>query len=422
MNNKGKIAIIGGVIVLFIVLLYFFGGAGGKQKEYVSDSWYETYSPDSKDPYGTYMLKELLDTTGLFGNFLELNKPLEDVLEDNDDVNDIYFFVGLTNYLDENSSWYLLDFVANGNTAFISAEAFPWDLMDELCYDTDMYFDDESSVDSVQYFLFTHSYLKNQRYRFEYIYENKAKMNEWLYFAEDAFFAEDEDHYIRVLGKNSKGKNNFVEIEYGEGSIFLHSSPYVFTNIAMMKRDGFRYAEHVLRHIPPGRVQWDKYNLNFNYEYEGEGGEERRSILEFLFKHPTLLWAVFILLIGALLYALFKGKRMQRIIPAAESKENTSMSYINTLSSLYLQESQHKKLIALKEKTFLNFIGEKYFITTQKVDARFVEKLAAKSQVEPEKITDIFKTFDNLKLVAVVDDEALIRLHQKIEYFYKNCR
>ncbi|MBK9592374.1 MAG: hypothetical protein IPO32_13065 [Crocinitomicaceae bacterium] len=60
--------IIVGVVIGFLLLLYFFGGKM-RQQEYVTDSWEETYNPSDKGPYGTYMLKELLDTTGLFGNF-----------------------------------------------------------------------------------------------------------------------------------------------------------------------------------------------------------------------------------------------------------------------------------------------------------------------------------------------------------------
>ena len=144
--------------------------------------------------------------------------------------------------------------------------------------------------------------------------------------------------------------------------------------------------------------------------------------MQFIMANPPLLWAFLVLLIGAVLYALFKGKRMQKVVPATESKENMSLQYINTLSSLYLQEKKHNKLIRLKEKTFLNFIADHYYIQSSKIDDKFFNKVAQKSHVPRAKIVDIFKSFDELEKAVEVSDEALIGLHQKIENFYKTCR
>ena len=113
---------------------------------------------------------------------------------------------------------------------------------------------------------------------------------------------------------------------------------------------------------------------------------------------------------------------MQNVIPPAELKENTSLQYINTLSSLYMQQGSHSKLIRLKRKTFLNFIGERYYMVTKKPDEKFIEKLAVKSQVDKEKIKEIFDLFDQLDGAMQVSDDVLIELHRKIEYFYKKCR
>ncbi|MCB9223765.1 MAG: DUF4350 domain-containing protein [Crocinitomicaceae bacterium] len=426
MKNKWvKISIIGGVVVLFIVLLYYFGGKWGKDEEtFVTDDWTETYYPNDKGPYGTYVLKELLDTAGLFGNFIQLQVDVKESLEDDPDVNDIYFFVGNTNYLPDSSAEYLMDFVAKGNTAFMSCRQLPDYLVEELFLNEDYVF--TTTSDSIQYLKFTHPDLEAKRHKFKYIYNNETANREWHYFDEYEFDLPRDAEPV-LLGTNTKDQWNFVKIRYGRGYIFLHSMPYCFTNISMLKRDGFIYAERVIEHIPPGRVQWDRYNLNYHYSSNDDGqsengGEERRSILEFILAHPPLVWSLLILLIGAILYAIFKGKRMQEVIPAAELKENTSLQYINTLSSLYMQHGSHSKLIHLKRKTFLNFIGERYYIIAQKPDDKFIDKVAVKSQVEREKIKEIFLLFDQLDGGLQVTDDALIELHRKIEYFYKKCR
>lgn len=425
MSKPAKIGIVAGVVTLLVVLLYFFGFKGSDEG-YVTDDWTMTYDPADRGPYGTYMMKELLDTTGLFGNFLEINEELEGSLEDDPEENDIYFFVGSENYLSDSSTTFLLNFVRRGNSAFIAAEEFPFELRNMLFYDVSQIFESDEVVDSVQHCKFYHNQLASKRYEFEFINQNKRKLKTWHYFDKDGFSLGYEDS-LSALGSNTEDKWNFVKINYGKGQIYLHSNPYLFTNIMMMRRDGFQYAENVLKHIPPGRVQWDRYNLQWHYEYDdfsdGDGGgEERRSILEFIIQNPPLLWAFLILVAGAILYALFKGKRMQKIIPAVESKDNMSLQYINTLSSLYLQEKKHNKLIRLKEKTFLNFIAEHYYIQSNKADEKFIEKVAVKSQVPKEKIVEIFELFNELEQSSVVSDQALIQLHQKIENFYKICR
>ncbi|MBI3136575.1 MAG: hypothetical protein HYZ14_18010 [Bacteroidetes bacterium] len=429
MNKYAKILLLTAVAVLFIVLIYFFGGSR-KEQAYVSDNWEMTYDPSDKGPYGTYMLKELLDTAGLFGNFLEINKKLEEVLEDKPGVNDIYFFAGDENFLESESVEFLYNFILKGNTVFMSCHTFPAEFMDYLVLDPDSTLRTEPVTDSVQYFRFTHSALSSKRYTSAFINNNKRTETEWEYFNQTNFDLYDDDT-IFALGSNTKGAWNFVKIKYGEGSIFLHSTPYLFTNISLMKRDGFEYAEKVLAHIPPGRIQWDRYNLTNHFweDMQGDGGgdgsggsEKRQSILQFILDHPPLVWSMILLLVGAILYGVFKGKRMQKIIPAAESKENTSLGYINTLSSLYLQENKHAKLIRLKERTFLNFIAEHYYIITKEVDDKFISKVAIKSQIEKEKIKEIFDIFRKLEKVQDVTDDELILLHQKIEYFYKKCR
>jgi hypothetical protein len=425
LSKAVKISIIAAIVVLFVVLLYYFGREE-PEGTYVSDNWTETYDPADKGPYGTYMLKELLDTAGLFGEFLEINQDLPDVMEDDPDVNDIYFFVGLTNYLNENSTDFLYEFIGKGNTVFMACESFPYGFLSPFS-SPDSIVHAEGVLDSIQHFKFTNADLASKRYTSTYVYNNKIATRNWYYFDTTRVDLYGEDTMV-VLGSNTKNEPNFIKIKYGEGLIFLHTTPYLFTNISLMKRDGFQYAEKILKHIPPGRIQWDKYNLNFRWDNgdgggDGTGGDEKReSMLQFILANPPLLWSMIILLAGGILYAVFKGKRMQKVIPAAELKENTSLGYITTLSSLYMQENKHHKLIRLKEKTFLNFIAEHYYISCKTPDEKFFEKVAVKSQVEKEKIAGIFTAFRRLEAVQDVTDEELILLHQKIEYFYKKCR
>jgi hypothetical protein len=424
MKKNTKIWLFSGIGFFLVILLIFFFGTQ-RERSYVTDNWHETYAPTDKGPYGTYVMKELLDTVGFFGEFIDLDHDLDKSLKDDEDLNDIYFFIGKENFLQEESVDKLMDFVENGNTAFIATKKMSDYLNDYFFLESNNIY--KKIYDSTQTFRFNHENLRVEKYNFDRIYNNEKEKYDWHYFKEDNFDLWNEDEAF-VLGTDSKNNANFIKISYGEGAIFMHSNPYVFTNVCMLKENGFEYAEAMLGHIPPGRVQWDRYNL---YEHSkssssgdegGEGNESRRSILEFIFKNKALTWAFVILMITVFLYVVFKGKRMQDIVKPIEPKDNTSLRYIETVSSLYLQEKKHGKLIRLKEKTFMNFIAEHYFMTTPQVDAKFIKQLAEKSQVEEKKITEIFNMFSHLREFETTLDEVLIELHRKIEYFYYKCK
>jgi hypothetical protein len=422
MSKKVKIWLISGIVVVLIVLIYLFGIK--RSGSYVTDNWIETYAPEDKGPYGTYVMKELLDTLGLFEDFIELDRDVEESLVDVEDENDIYFFIGKTNYITEDAIEKLEDFVYAGNTAFIAAEKMPDLLNDYFFLNTKKIYKIEK--DSIQYFKFENEEIDSKKFKFEYIYNNRRELKAWQYFTENNFdLWGDNEAYI--LGRNTGNKANFIKISYGDGAFYLHSNPYAFTNVSMLKKDGFSYAENMLKHIPPGRVQWDKYNINYHYDSNSDGdgsgdGEDRRSILEFIFKSVPLTWAFIIFAFTALLYAIFKGKRMQDIVKPVILKENTSLRYIETISSLYLQEGKHGKLIRLKEKTFMNYIAEHYYLSSKNPDHKFIDKLTEKSQVNKDKITEIFTLFNKFRTHELVADDSLIELHRRIEYFYKNCK
>ena len=56
LSNKQTPIIIGVVVLILALLFYFSRGSGGNY------SWREHYKPDSKDPYGTYLVRNLLES------------------------------------------------------------------------------------------------------------------------------------------------------------------------------------------------------------------------------------------------------------------------------------------------------------------------------------------------------------------------
>ncbi len=421
MSKNAKIWIVIGATLLIGVVVYAISRAN---KPFITDSWRESYAPTDKGPYGTFVFKELLDTTGIFESFIQIDQDIENKLIDHEDLNDIYFFIGLENYMSESNFEHLIDFVENGNTAFISAHKMPEFVLDYLFLKLNETY--QYTSDSIQNFYFTNSALSSQKYSFKFIRNNEVEPYTWVNFNADNFIYHDDE--TAVLGQAPNERVNFIKIQLNGGAIYLHSTPYLFSNIAFFRFDGFNYAEAIIKHLPPGKIQWDIYNLDYHY-YNDEGDENgdsnagtKRNLFEFIFKHTALTWGFFILLITAILYAIFKGKRKQDVIPAIAQKTNSSLRYIETVSSLYLQAKKHNKLVEIQKKAFVDFVSEHYFIKTHKINAAYILKLSAKSGVEVEKINQIFILFKSLSAQSVVSDYELIQLQQEIEYFYKTCK
>ena len=138
-------------------------------------------------------------------------------------------------------------------------------------------------------------------------------------------------------------------------------------------------------------------------------------------KVPALSTALILLIIGALLYMIFQSKRRQRIIPTVELNENSSLEFVQTVSTLYFQQKRHDKLIKHKELIFLSFLRQRYYISSPKVTEDFIAKVAQKSGVEEKYIENIFTILHEGKKNKKTSESELISLYNKLEYFYKNC-
>ena len=417
MTEKNKIWIIIGASLLVVVLLYFFfQGLYGSSETENHVNWNPTYRKSSEGPYGTKAIHQLLDSYHEDDKVYDLQGSIEEGLPSSTNGDpSTYVFIGREMYTNYNDIEALLNFVMDGNNAFIAVEQIPESLKDYLSFysSSDLIHHQDSTV---KLNFNDESILKNP-YELKFKKNNKTAEFWWEHFPEE-MFVEDEEFYY--LGYHDEGKVNFVEIPYGDGHFYIHSIPLAFTNISVLDDHGKVYAESVFSHFGEGDIYWDERSkLPFKWEY-GESDEE--TPLKYILSNTSLKWGYFLILFTLLTYVLFRSKRKQRVIPLLESDENNSHEFVETLSKLYLQQNRHSRLIHHKKIIFLNFIRDKYYLHTHNLDDQFVKQLSKKSQIEERRIMNILKLLQMENSNFDVSDETLINLHEKIEYFYKNCR
>ncbi|MEJ0033960.1 MAG: hypothetical protein WDO15_28145 [Bacteroidota bacterium] len=269
-------------------------------------------------------------------------------------------------------------FLSDGNNVFIATFEPPGPLVSavyanvceaELTYDY--------SIDSVVRANFYHPSLhKSSDYEFRFRYGAKDIPYFWRSLDRSALC--DTVVEFTSLGYQAKDRVNYLRITYGanNGNLYLHTSPLMFSNYFLTKPDKREYATSVFAHLTGDNLIWDEVSkvpfTNMENPYE--------SPLYYIMQQPALKYAWWMLLAGALLYIIFASKRTQRIIPVLEPKTNTSLEFLNVISSLHYQNPDHLDMARKKMKYFLYFIRAKYGINTQTFTPEHVKRLAEKAE------------------------------------------
>jgi len=425
-KNPRILLLVGGLLIVLILLAVFFR-SNGKRFD-----WGESYNEDSAEPYGTEVVYKMLER--YFPSY-EL-KTLRDSIKGElplEPAAGNYVFVGEALFMDSLDLRNLLDFVSEGNTAFISSKTVPFDLMFHLYYDEceDAYWDDYYRFyDTVAYLNLRHPELRaDSAYQYQFLDQNHTAEYAWSYI-EDYYFCELEEGLV-PLGYINDSLANFARRKMGDGYFYLHTTPLVFSNIQLLDEQGQDYAEAILSHLQEGDIYWDAYSRvpewmgrrrNRGEYYSGNRTLSSDSPLQYILGQPPLAWAWYLLLAMGLLYLIFRAKRKQRIIPVLEPNKNTSLEFITTIGRLYFLQNNHRKLALQQMKLFLGHIRDHYFLNTRELDAAFTEKLVQKSQVNPALIDKILLLYKNIKSSSFVSENTLMEFHQRLDEFYRNSK
>jgi hypothetical protein len=412
MKNSMNILWISIAAILIGVLLWFgLGGGFGSSQEVFDEEYTDwdydlAFNPHDKNPYGTYVLRELMDT-GFAGVRLKLIQTNLDLSKLVDKDSAIYLFIGHHNFLEKESVDELMEFVKNGSSAFLSFSSIPEYLEYKLF---------EQGIDKANFTTMGNI----PRFRIEgssshkvpFILDNDTIDFDWNYFKESGFFS-----FYTKLGY-VEDKVDFIKLKHGKGYFYLHLNPYVFTNVNILNEDGLLLAEEIFSTLPKGDVYWDIYSMNSN----NEEYQEKRSVIEFILNNRSLRWAFISLLIGVLIFGLFAAKRYFKAIPIVKPNDNTSLEFVETISRLYLTQGENSDLIQIKKENFQNFVSHHYYLPKNDFKGDFIFKLAQKSNISEQEIEALIKKLNFGSENKNISNDYLIETHKMLEHFYQNCK
>ena len=363
--------------------------------------WRETYDIQSKEPYGTYAMHQLMSNYFPEKSFNTLDRNISETLPSKTEDISNYVFLGYGWYLDSARTDRLLEFVDGGNNAFIFARMIPPDLLTsfldfEDC--SDYYFDedfyDEETIetrirtlgfdgiqDTAVNLRLRHPKLKeNNEYKYVEFHETERgywehiTWNQNCYFeAEEVYDYETDSYYYTEpddrsreylsLGYMNDSLINFVRVPHGDGYFYFHTTPIAFTNYFLKQKKNLKYVNQVLAHMDEGDVFWDIENnlqssppaiantgqSNLQLPWNGDRATfNQQTPLQYILSERGFRWAWYLLLGTGVLYLFFRAKRKQRIIPVIEPNKNTSLEFVETIGTLHFQQNDHRQLAMQK--------------------------------------------------------------------------
>lgn len=188
-----------------------------------------------------------------------------------------------------------------------------------------------------------------------------------------------------------------LSIPYGKGTITCVSAPLLFTNYGILDKNCAPFVFRLMSQMADLPVYRTEAYVN-NDEMMMEGQSPLREFM----KRPALQWAVYLSLLGVILFMLFTVRRRQRVIPVLEKPKNHSLEFIQLIGTLYYQRHDNVDLVKKKFRYFAEEVRRKaeVDIPTVNTDDQECRLLAEKTGMD---YTQIRQTLRNIRFVLHLD-------------------
>lgn len=385
-----------GAFLLLLVILTYLEATTSR-----AINWNASYLESDKIALGSYVLYETWTDAGTHEIQKVRQSPFEFLSEE--DPKGTYFFLNDNIFIDQAELDKLLTWVSKGNNLYLSANNISKNLLDTLDIEPFTVNPGENFKQQPYLNLTKKSFWRKRPYHLDQerriirLEKSDSLHQETLGVVNASSFDEKNRDY-----------SNFISSKFGNGQIYLHTMPEVFSNYFLLSDTNYRYAENALAYIPAKtKVYWD--------DHYKSGKVYHTSPLYILLNNKALKWAYYFVLIAAGLFIIFEGKRKQRAIPVVTPLKNKSYEYSQTISELYLEQKQFKSL-ALKDIQHLyEYLRTHYRLDTNNLNEEFFVDLSAKLDLSKEDIRSKFKKITELSKKEELSKIELEEIHRTIQ-------
>ncbi|MBC6696611.1 DUF4350 domain-containing protein [Hymenobacter puniceus] len=325
-----------------------------------------------------------------------------------------YVFVDDNFTLSSSDCRSLLRHVARGNDVFIAAEQFDAHFADTLGFRSTPF------VQRPRLKKATPEALLNDSVQLQFTNAKLARQTRRPHFRLPALGASyrllpDSGMRATQLAADTAGRAVLVRVPHGRGHLYLCTVPLAFTNYFVLQPATGNFAFAALSYLPTGRpVWWD--------EYQKQGRLEEQSLLRVLLAHDALRWALYLSLVGALLFVGVEARRRQRIIPVLRPLPNTTLLFTRTVASLYRQGNSHALIAEKKIQLFLEHLRTRFHEPGLDLnDEAARERLAQKSGLPRAEVDALVRRINFLLTAPRVSDAELLALNKALNEFRKSA-
>ncbi len=396
----------------YIVLLFLLAGSLYSCNGFKKDlpDLRERYGPMDTKPFGANTAFQMLSNIYPDKSIIFTKKAFSKFYNETQfDSASLYINISNKYFVNGADAQSLLDFVYDGNTAFISASQIDTNLMGKI-YSRQLTGDFSNVFAPAKY----------RRTSVSLLPDDFSTLDSFAYYYRpfSGYFSEIHGDRGRITGYNDEGKPNFMVFFWGKGRLFLHCAPRAFSNYFLLTGSNHLYLKQIMQMMNdrPGNIFYDNFYNKKNFRQDDD---RSFSALDEILKHPALAIAFWISLALLLLYIFFGGKRKQRIVPVIEPVKNTSIAFTEAVAGLYLSEKNNKNIADKMISYFSEFIRTRYFLHLHAPHKDFATALSKKSGVEAEHVQSLYNTIQQVGLAQDVSDFELLSLNEQIQLFYK---
>lgn len=369
-------------------------------------NWFPSYDKADKIPLGTFVLHKLMRES-FKDNFEETTLPPFEFLQ-NPNLSGNYLFVNDELNFDKNELDSLFKWASKGNNILLSANYFGERLLDTLKLKmvTDVSISRINTEPLVKLVNNTIAPKKTFHIKRNFPVRYFSKIDTLTQVVLGV--GETFNHSPNIENPHI----NFIQVPLGNGSLFLHSQPEVFSNFFLLDGNNAAYTSALLAYINNGEtLYWDNYYKS--------GKHVNISPLRVLLNNKYFKWAYYFVLLGVLLFIIFEGRRKQRSIPVVKPLTNKTYEYTKTIAGMYLDKKEYHTIAQKQIALFLEFIRTKLRLPTETLNQRFYKSVAERSGNSLEDTLSLFTLIEKTNTKTNTSKEELMELYQKINSYKK---
>lgn len=205
-----------------------------------------------------------------------------------------------------------------------------------------------------------------------------------------------------------QGKPVLARFAYGSGTIWLSSSPALFTNDNLRADANAKFAAALVANLPrTSSIAFDEYHL-------GLKPEATSTFMDVLYDRPWG-WGVLFTIVLLFAYLAINGQRLGRVLPVPQTLARRSPSeYVTSMANLFRRANKRGMVLQHFRHSLKRRLGRPYHLNPELSDERFVELL---SRLRPDLDSSaLVRLLNSLRRTDTTEADLVKTIEQSVTF------